>query len=63
MLYQIRVPIYATQTTDTFTIHTERDYEGCPGCYKMFSAGHLHVVAEMVKVRKHSELLSAQYFG
>ena len=31
------------------------------GCHKMSSADHLHVEAKMLKVREHSELLSAQY--
>ena len=31
------------------------------GCHKMSSIEHLHTEAEMLKVREHSELLSAQY--
>ena len=31
------------------------------GCHKMSSVDHLHAEAEMLKVREHSELLSAQY--
>ena len=31
------------------------------GCHKMSSIDHLHTEAEMLKVREHSELLSAQY--
>ena len=31
------------------------------GCHKMSSVDHLHVEANILKVRKHSELLSAQY--
>ena len=31
------------------------------GCHKMSSVDHLHVEAKMLKVREHSELLSAQY--
>ena len=31
------------------------------GCHKMSSVDHLHTEAEMLKVREHSELLSAQY--
>ena len=30
-------------------------------CHKMSSVDHLHVEAKMLKVREHSELLSAQY--
>ena len=33
------------------------------GCHKMSSVDHLHVEAKMLKVRKHSELLSAQYLA
>ena len=31
------------------------------GCHKMSSIDHLHTEAEMLKVKEHSELLSAQY--
>ena len=31
------------------------------GCHKMSSAKHLHVEENVLKVREHSELLSAQY--
>ena len=35
------------------------------GCYnyKMSSADHLHIEAKMLKVREHSDLLSAQYLA
>ena len=33
------------------------------GCYKMSSINHLHTESEMLKVREHSELLSAQYMA
>ena len=33
------------------------------GCHKMSSVNHLHVEAKMLKVREHSELLSAQYLA
>ena len=33
------------------------------GCHKMSSVDHLHVEAEMLKVREHSELLYAQYLA
>ena len=33
------------------------------GCHKMSSVDHLHVEANMLKVREHSELLSAQYLA
>ena len=32
-------------------------------CHKMSSVDHLHVEVEMLKVREHSELLSAQYLA
>ena len=33
------------------------------GCHKMSSIDNLHTEAEMLKVREHSELLSAQYLA
>ena len=33
------------------------------GCYRISSVDHLHVEAEMLKVREHTELLSAQYLA
>ena len=33
------------------------------GCHKMSGIDHLHTEAEMLKVREHSELLSAQYLA
>ena len=33
------------------------------GCHKMSSVDHLHTEADMLKVREHSELLSAQYLA
>ena len=33
------------------------------GCHKMSSIDHLHTEAEMMKVKEHSELLSAQYLA
>ena len=33
------------------------------GCHKMSSIDHLHTEAEMLKIREHSELLSAQYLA
>ena len=33
------------------------------GYHKMSSVDHLHVEAKMLKVREHSELLSAQYLA
>ena len=33
------------------------------GCHKMSSIDHLHTGAEMLNVREHSELLSAQYLA
>ena len=31
------------------------------GCHKMSSVDHLHVEAEILKVKEHTEILSAQY--
>ena len=33
------------------------------GCHKMSSVDHLHTEAEMLKVKEHTELLSAQYLA
>ena len=33
------------------------------GCHKMSSVDHLHVEAEMLKVREHSELLAVHYLA
>ena len=33
------------------------------GCHKMSSVNHLHIEAKMLKVKEHSELLSAQYLA
>ena len=33
------------------------------GCHKIFSVDHLHAETNMLKVREHSELLSAQYLA
>ena len=33
------------------------------GCHKMSSVNHIHVEAKILKVREHSELLSAQYLA
>ena len=33
------------------------------GCHKMSSIYHIHTEAEMLKVREHSELLSAEYLA
>ena len=33
------------------------------GCHKMSSIDHLHMEAEILKVKEHSELLSAQYLA
>ena len=33
------------------------------GCHKMSGVNHLHIEAKVLKLRKHSELLSAQYLA
>ena len=33
------------------------------GCHRMSSIDHLHTEAEMLKLKEHSDLLSAQYFA
>ena len=41
-------------------IHTERGPWVATDCHKMSSINHVHTETEMVKVKEHSELLSAQ---
>ena len=55
MLHLFGIQTYITQTTETSNIHRMRL------CHKMSSVDHLHVEAKILKVREHSELLSAQY--
>ena len=60
MLHLFGVQTYVTQTTETSNIHRTRI---ATGCHKMSSVDYLHVEAKMLKVREHSELLSAQYLA
>ena len=61
------VPIWSTNLRDT--IYKNIKYTKnealriATGCHKMSSVDHLHVKAEMLKVREHSELLYAQYLA
>ena len=64
MLHLFGVQIYATQTTERSNIHRTRlCLRIATGCHMMSSVHHLHVEAKMLKVREHSELLSAQYLA
>ena len=51
---------YMTPTTEKSNTHRMRI---ATGCHKMSSIDHLHTEAEMLKVREHLELLSAQYLA
>ena len=58
-------PVWITNIRDTNFIniqYTQHDALST-GCHKMSSVDHLHVEAKMLKVREHSELLSAQYLA
>ena len=46
-----------TPTTEKYNTHRTRI---ATGCHKMSSIDHLHTEAEMLKVKEHPELLSAQ---
>ena len=58
-------PVWSTNLCDTnyrnIQYTQNEDLRIATGCYKMSSVDYLHVEAEMRKVRKYSELLSAQY--
>ena len=61
-LHLFGVQTYGTQL-QKHPIYTERGSEIATGCHKMSSVDHLHAEAKMLKVREHSELLSAQYLA
>ena len=66
MLHLFGVQIYVTQTTETFNTHRTRlivssSVLQCPPVSS--SVDHLHVQAEILMVREHSELLSTQYLA
>ena len=60
-------PVWSTNIRDTNyrnTQYTQNDALGiATSCHKMSSVDHLHVEANMLNVREHSELLSAQYLA
>ena len=49
-----------TQTTEKSKITQNEALRIATGCHKMSSIDHLHKEAEMLKVKEHLELLSAQ---
>ena len=64
--HQLRRTCFESKPTDQLQknqIYIERDLKIATGCHKMSSIDHLHTEAEMLKVREHSELLSAQYLA
>ena len=64
MLHLFGVHTAATQTTETSNIPTQNEaLRIATGCQKMSSVDHLHIEAKMLKVREHSDLLSAQYLA
>ena len=55
-------PVWSTNLRNTNIQYPQNEALSiATGYHKMFSVNHLHVEAEMLKVREHSELLSAQY--
>ena len=60
-------PVWSTNLRDTnyrnIQYTQNEDLRIATGCHKMSSVDHLHVEAKMLKVREHSELLSAQYLA
>ena len=61
------VPVWSTNLRDTNYRNIQYTQNEAlriaTGCHKMSSVDHLHVEAKMLKVREHSELLSAQYLA
>ena len=61
------VPVWSTNLHDTNyrnIQYTENEaLRIATGCHKISSVDHLHVETKMLKVREHSELLSAQYLA
>ena len=63
MLHQFGAQTYATLTTEICNTRKMRPLRISTGCHKMSSVNHLHVEANMLKVKEHSELLSVQYLA
>ena len=60
-------PVWSTNLRDTNyrnIQYTQNEaLRNATGCHKMSSVDHIHISAKMLKVREHSELLSAQYLA
>ena len=60
-------PVWSSNLCDTNYIniqYTQNEALRIPtGCHKMSSVDHMHAEANMLKVREHSELLSAQHLA
>ena len=60
-------PIYSTKVGDTNYKNIQYTQNEAlriaTGCHKMSIIDHLHVEAEMLKVREHSERLAARYLA
>ena len=67
MIINYAAPVWGTNLCDTNYRNIQYTQNEAlriaTGCHKMPSFDHLHVEAEMLKVKEHSELLSAQYFA
>ena len=60
-------PVWSTNLSDTNYRNIQYTQNEAlrisTGCHKMSSVDHLHAEANMLKVKEHSELLSAQYLA
>ena len=58
-------PVWSTNLRDTNYRNIKYTHNEAlwiaTGCHKMSSVDHLHVEAKILKVREHSDILSAQY--
>ena len=67
LIINYAAPVWSTNLRDTNyrNIHYTQNeaLRIATGCHKMSSVDHWHIEAKMLKVREHSELLSAQYLA
>ena len=63
MLHMFGAQTYATPTTEISHTRKMRILRISTRCHKMSSVDYLHAKANVLKVREHSELLSAQYLA
>ena len=64
LIINYAAPVWSARLRDTNIQYTQNEaLRIATGCHKMSSVDHVHVETEMLKVREHSELLSAQYLS